>query len=153
MSSAERWVGVLLLLFALLGAGVAWGFRVNFIADPVGPRAFPLAALALIAAGALRMVARPVEERADADESTPDLRIGAALLTMAVVPLLLPTLGFVVAVGAAMWVLAVLMGGRVGPSALAAFGLAGGLFLLFVHGLGVPLPVGSLLALLPGGEG
>ncbi len=153
---AERWAGALLLTVTLLAGIAAWGFRVNFIADPVGPRAFPLVALALMAVGAGWMVWRPegrgmAEAEPEAGEPslprTPILRVLPALLAMALVPVLLPTLGFVVSVGGVMWVLALLMGGRMGPAALAALALAGGLFLLFVYGLGVPLPVGELFLL------
>ena len=140
---AERWVGVVLLLLAVAAAWLARGYRVSFIADPVGPRAFPLLGAALIAIGATRMVARPV---AHAVWPTGGMfvRLAAAATALALYPLLLPLLGFITATGALMWALALLFGGRGVGAAVTAVLIAAGMYALFVYALGVPLPIGRL---------
>lgn len=139
----DRVAGGLLLLLAGAVALAARGFVVGFPADPVGPRAFPLLAAAILALGGLRLVFRPAPDpdwppRGDAR------RLALAAGTLAVYPVLLPFLGFVATTGLVVTALSLLFGGPPVRSVGAAFLFAGGLYLLFVYALGVPLPVGNL---------
>jgi putative tricarboxylic transport membrane protein len=140
---SDRIAGAILLLLA---AGVAWEARtfvVGFPADPVGPRALPLFAASILALGGVRFLLRP-----DPGPSWPDRsdqgRLAAAVGLLAAYPVLLPTLGFVATTGGAVTALSLLFGGPRLRSVGAAFLFAGGLYLLFVQLLGVPLPLGSL---------
>ncbi len=146
----DRVLGVALLL---LGAVVAWESRkfvVGFPADPVGPRALPLFAAALLAVVGLRVLFRP-----ERDPRWPDgasrIRLGLATGALFAYPVLLPVIGFIVTTGTVVLCLSVLFGGPVLRSSLAAFLFAGGLHLLFVHALGVPLPVGTVFTAPLGG--
>jgi len=139
----DRRAGAVILILALSAGGLALGFRVNFMVDPVGPRAFPLVAIGLLLIGAAWMVARPTSD----SEPPPSLPIALAAIALAAVPILISWLGFVVTVGGAMAALAFLMGGRLIASGIAALAMAAALFLLFAYLLGVPLPVGRLFLL------
>jgi len=71
-------------------------------------------------------------------------RIGGAIATFVAYSLLLSPLGFVAATSGAFAGLALLFGGRPIRSAAAGLGFALTLWVLFVHGLGLPLPIGTL---------
>ncbi|TVP44077.1 MAG: tripartite tricarboxylate transporter TctB family protein [Gemmatimonadales bacterium] len=147
----NRVAGAGLLVLAAVAAWLARGYTVNFIADPVGPRAFPWVAAGLIAVGATFMLLRP-EERAGPSLPSGRLRpFLLALVALGLYPVLLPLLGFITTTAGVMWVLARLFGGRAVPSAAASLGLAAAMYLLFVYLLSVPLPLGRLF--LAGGGG
>ena len=142
----DRIAGAVLIL---LGAVVAWvsrGFVVGFPADPVGPRAFPILAAAILALGGAWLLLRPGRDPEWPDR-TDGLRLVGAAGVLLIYPLVLPFLGFVLTTGGVVTGLSLLFGGPPLKSAGAAFLFAGGLYLLFVHLLGVPLPVGSLFLL------
>jgi len=139
----DRVAGGLLLLLSTVVALAARGFVVGFPADPVGPRALPLLAAAILALGGIRLLLRPAPEpewppRRDSS------RLALATGALFVYPIVLPFLGFVTTTGVVVAALSLLFGGPPLRSAGAAFLFAGGLYLLFVHALGVPLPIGSL---------
>jgi putative tricarboxylic transport membrane protein len=142
-AAPERWIGVVLLLLAIAAAWLARGYRVSFIADPVGPRAFPLLGAALIAIGAARMLVRPAV-RAVWPTGGLLARLAAAAAVLALYPLVLPLLGFITATGALMWALALLFGGRGIRALVIAVLIAAAMYALFVYALGVPLPIGRL---------
>jgi putative tricarboxylic transport membrane protein len=139
----DRPVGVALLVIAAITAMAAWGYRVNFIADPVGPRAFPLLGAALIAIGAGRIVWRPATHAALPARATL-ARIAAAAGALAVYPLVLPTFGFIAATGALLAALAALFGARGSHGAVTGFAMAVAFYVLFTYALGVPLPIGRI---------
>ncbi|MGL4318351.1 MAG: tripartite tricarboxylate transporter TctB family protein [Pseudomonas sp.] len=136
---------VWLLVCAFL-AVVAWGFQAPFSYDPVGPRAYPLLLLVLMAVAALWLLCKPSGE--------PTLPISwvlarkvalcvGALLTYA---LLFEPLGFVLSTALAGFSLGLLFGGRLLLSAVS--GLLMGLLLygFFDYLLDVPLPLGVFAA-------
>ncbi len=140
------WAGAILSSFALLYIVAARGFETGFIADPIGPRAFPvgIGLLALLAGLALFLTERGAsKEPMDAPARLRASLLGATLFAYA---LLLEPLGFIVSTLLATTVLVVLFRGR------ALYGLAFGLvvgvvvFFLFGYGLSLPLPVGRLFA-------
>ena len=149
-ASTDRVAGAVLVVAALLVAWVSRGFVVGFPADPVGPRALPLFAAGILAAAAGVLLVRP-----GPDPRWPEahmaLRLGLATLILFAYPALLPLTGFILTTGAAITCLSLLFGGPVLRSAGAAFLFAGGLYLLFVYALGIPLPIGRFF--LVGGEG
>jgi putative tricarboxylic transport membrane protein len=117
---------VWLLVCAFL-AVVAWGFQAPFSYDPVGPRAYPLLLLTLMAASALWL-----------------LCIGA-LLAYA---LLFEPLGFILSTALAGFSLGLLFGGRPLLSAISGALMGVLLYLLFDYLLDVPLPLGLFAAFL-----
>jgi putative tricarboxylic transport membrane protein len=141
--ASDRLAGGGILLLAALVAWESRRFVVGFPADPVGPRALPLFAAALLAASATGLLLRPAP---DPRWPEPHLagRLGAAVLLLLVYPLLLPLVGFTALTGAVVGLLSLLFGGPPLRSFAAAFAFAGGLYLLFVHLLAVPLPIGEL---------
>jgi putative tricarboxylic transport membrane protein len=142
-TTTDRVAGALLVVAALVVAWVSRGFVVGFPADPVGPRALPLFAAGILAAAAGALLVRP-----GPDPRWPEahvaLRMGLATLVLFAYPALLPLTGFILTTGAAITLLSLLFRGPVLRSAGAAFLFAGGLYLLFVYPLGIPLPIGRL---------
>jgi putative tricarboxylic transport membrane protein len=142
-TSTDRVAGAVLVVGALLVAWVSRGFVVGFPADPVGPRALPLFAAGILAVAAGALLLRP-----GPDPRWPEahvaLRLGLATLILFTYPALLPVTGFILTTGAGITLLSLLFRGPVLRSGGAAFLFAGGLYLLFVYALGIPLPIGRL---------
>jgi putative tricarboxylic transport membrane protein len=141
--TTDRVAGAVLVVGAGVVAWVSRGFVVGFPADPVGPRALPLFAAGILAAAAGALLLRPAP-----DPRWPEphvgVRLGLATLILFAYPALLPFTGFILTTGAAIALLSLLFGGPVLRSAGAAFLFTGGLYLLFVYALGIPLPIGRL---------
>ena len=138
---------------ALLAGWEAWGYRVAFVTDAAGPRALPLLAVGLLLAGALALALRPARTTGGGTSQAGGILrpLGAALL-LGAVPVLISWLGFMITAAGAMAGLAMILGAPRSGAIVAGSVTAVGLYLLFVYGLGVPLPVGSLfLAPAPGG--
>ena len=138
--------GAVVAAVALLYLFMAREFRIAFIADPIGPRAFPvgIGILALLAGIALFFSSEgegeaPLDVFARLRASV----LAASLLAYAV---LLEPLGFIASTTLETMVLVVLFRGR--PLHGLAFGLLTGfaLFLLFGYGLSIPLPAGRLFS-------
>ncbi|MEO4047475.1 tripartite tricarboxylate transporter TctB family protein [Pseudomonas sp. CAU 1711] len=138
---------VWLLVCAFL-AVIAWGFQAPFSYDPVGPRAYPLLLLTLMAAAALWLLCKP------SDEPTPPiswplaLRVGLCVAALLAYALLFESLGFILSTALAGFALGLLFGGRPLPSALSGALMGGLLYLLFDYLLDVPLPLGLFAAFL-----
>lgn len=141
--TTDRVAGALVVVGAVLVAWASRGFVVGFPADPVGPRALPLFSAAILALSALFVLARP-----GPDPRWPEVhvlgRLALATLILFAYPAVLPLTGFVVSTGLAVVLLSLLFGGPPLRSSAAAFLFAGGLYLLFVYALGIPLPIGRL---------
>lgn len=164
MSEDRRW-GVAILVMAVAIGLESLSFIPSFQTDPLGPKAFPLFSALLLAAGASWTVFRPARPPAPAEAETlhdevqtqPDeveaLSGGSEALPGAVwlaagsfvaYALLLEPLGFFTATLAEFVALSLLFGGRALRSALTGAVFVGALYLLFVQGLGLTLPTGSL---------
>ena len=145
------------VLSAVAIALEATTFDVAFPTDPLGPKAFPLvaAALLVLGGGALVREARREEQAAKGSEATvadgpaaegPAVGSGRAIalatLSFVVYAFLLAPLGFVPATTLEFAVLARLFGGPLGRGAAAGLVFAVALYALFVYGLGLPLPLG-----------
>ena len=138
---------VLLVVCAGL-AIMAWPYQAAFSYEPVGPRAFPLLMLALMALGLIYMIFRPSpvvhsEEDPQLDRQTLT-KIGLCVLLLLVFAGTFEPLGFIlssVLVGIPM---ARLYGGRWLPSIVIISLMSVALYLLFDKAMDVPLPLGLL---------
>ncbi|MBS7661544.1 tripartite tricarboxylate transporter TctB family protein [Pseudomonas lalucatii] len=131
---------VWLLLCAGL-AVLAWGFQAPFSYDPVGPRAYPLLLLGLMAAGSLWLLFKPgaTQLRLHLPSVKRTLLCVLALLAYA---LLFEALGFVLSTALATFALGLLFTGRLLPCAISGLLMGVLLFGLFDLVLDVPLPLG-----------
>ncbi len=135
--------GIWLLVCAFL-AVTAWSFQAPFSYDPVGPRAYPLLLLALMASAALWLLLKPL------GETTPPIswhlarKVGLCVLALLAYALLFEPLGFILSTALTGFVLGLLFSGR--PLQSAISGILMGLLLygLFDYLLDVPLPLGVL---------
>ena len=138
---------VLLVVCAGL-AIMAWPYQAAFSYEPVGPRAFPLLMLALMALGLIYMIFRPSpvvhsEEDPQLDRQTLTT-IGLCVLLLLVFAGTFEPLGFILSsilIGIPM---ARLYGGRWMPSVVIISVMSVGLYLLFDKAMDVPLPLGLL---------
>ena len=129
-----------LLLCAVLSV-LAWGFQAPFAYDPVGPRAYPLLLLSLMAAGSLWLVFKPgqLELRFNLQTIKRGLLCICVLLSYA---LLFESLGFVISTALGAFALGLLFSGRVLPCAISGVLMGVVLYSLFDLLLDVPLPLG-----------
>ena len=137
----DRLFGAVWLLLCAGLAVIAWGFQAPFSYDPVGPRAYPLLLLVLMAAGSLWLILRPshLEHLLTRHQS---LRALLCVLVLLAYALLFEPLGFIPSTALAATVLGLLFGGR--PLACVISGVLMGvlLYVLFDLLLDVPLPLG-----------
>jgi putative tricarboxylic transport membrane protein len=141
---SQRLAGLACVLVAVAVALIARTFRVGFVTDPIGPRALPWLAAALLGLGGAVLALRPGAEP-DWSPAGPTRRaIAATPVSFALYAILIGPLGFVLATTLLMTVLARMFGGRLVPGLLAGAAFSGVMWLLFVAGLGVPLPGGIL---------
>lgn len=129
------------LLFCACLAVLAWGFQAPFAYDPVGPRAYPLLLLSLMAAGSIWLLLKPglLEQRLNPTAALRALLCIAALLAYA---LLFEVLGFVISTTLATFAIGLLFTGRLLPCAISGVLMGALLYVLFDHLLDVPLPLG-----------
>lgn len=129
-----------LLLCAWL-AVVAWGFQAPFSYDPVGPRAYPLLLLGLMAAGSLWLLYKPglLGQQLHVPST---LRAALCVLALLVYALLFEPLGFILSTALAGFALGVLFTGRLVPCAISGVLMGALLYGLFDYLLDVPLPLG-----------
>ena len=141
---SDRIVGVLLLLLSI-GYGLE-ALRLQadtgYLADPLGPRAFPLLLAAGLAVLSLYLISRP-----NLDPAWPPPRVLrgqlAMLVSFVVYSYALAPLGFLLATTLEMAFLSRLFGASWRTGLQGGLGLAVVLYVIFVFGLGIPLPLGS----------
>ncbi len=140
---SDRIAGLAAVLASLAIAVETRAFTVEFLSDPLGPKALPLFAAALLGGGGLLVVLKP-----EADPDWPDragrVRAAVAGLSFLAYAWLLSPLGFVLATALEGAVLARAFGGKIGQCLVAGVAIAATLYALFGWALGVPLPEGSL---------
>jgi len=129
------------LLFCAVLAVLAWGFQAPFAYDPVGPRAYPLLLLSLMALGSMWLIYKPgmLEQRLNLQALKRALLCILALLTYA---LLFEILGFVISTALGTFALGLLFTGRLLPCAISGVLMGVVLYSLFDLLLDVPLPLG-----------
>ncbi|MBU1332388.1 MAG: tripartite tricarboxylate transporter TctB family protein [Gammaproteobacteria bacterium] len=134
------------LLFCACLAVIAWGFQAPFAYDPVGPRAYPLLLLALMAAGSAWLVFKP-GEAVEMLSRRALQRAGLCILTLLAYAVLFEPLGFILSTALATFVLGLLFTGRVLPCLVSGVLMGVLLYALFDYALDVPLPLGVFEAL------
>ncbi|EIK98167.1 membrane protein TctB [Pseudomonas sp. M47T1] len=144
----QRLFAIALLLACAALAAMAWPYQAAFSYEPVGPRAFPLLMLGLMAAALLYLSIHPTAI-AHSDEEPPLDRATLGKIAACVALLLVfagtfESLGFVLASMLAGIPMARLYGGRWLPGAVIISLLSIGLYLLFDRAMDVPLPLGLL---------
>ncbi|ERI53586.1 membrane protein [Pseudomonas sp. EGD-AK9] len=141
--------GITLLLCCVL-AFLAWGYSASFSYEPVGPKAFPLLLLLLIAFGCVQLLLKP---SSDTHGEEPPLNREVMFKALAFLGLMIgyavlfETLGFIPASVLFGIGMARLYGGSWLQSLISGVVLALGLYLLFDRALAVPLPLGILATL------
>ena len=137
------------LLVVCAGLAImAWPYQAAFSYEPVGPRAFPLLMLALMALGLIYMIFRPSpvvhsEEDPQLDRQTLT-KIGLCVLLLIVFAGTFEPLGFILSSALVGIPMARLYGGRWLPGILIISLMSVGLYLLFDKAMDVPLPLGLL---------
>jgi putative tricarboxylic transport membrane protein len=134
---------VVVAAVALVYLNEARSFDAGFIADPIGPRAFPfvIGALAL-AASAFLFRQRP--EPRELPDGSFVLRAAILVLALTGYVLALDEAGFVLATTLLMTVLVWIFRGRLLPGAAGALLLSFVVYALFVYAFSIPLPFGRL---------
>ena len=140
--ASDRIFGAVVTLVALAYIASATQIQTSFMADPVGPRTFPIIIGAVAALCGLIVVLRP-----DPDPEWPELATLGALVVAVVVLVAyayaLKPLGFLIPTAIAAGILSYQISPRAVPAVLAGIGLSLGLFVIFKFALGlglVPLP-------------
>ncbi|MFC3814480.1 tripartite tricarboxylate transporter TctB family protein [Lysobacter sp. GCM10012299] len=136
------------LLACIAFAVIGWDYQAEFSYEPVGPRAYPLLCLCLMALGLAWMIVRPPALKHDED----DAPIDASLLSKAALCIglllayagLFEPLGFILSSALAGSFIALLYGGRPLRAVITCTLLSAGLYVLFDRLLEVPLPLGVL---------
>ena len=144
----QRFFASALLIVCAGLAAMAWPYQAAFSYEPVGPRAFPLLMLALMATGLVYMIFRPSPIAHSEDDPQLDrqtlTKIGLCVALLLVFAGTFEALGFILSsilVGIPM---ARLYGGRWLPSIVIISLMSVGLYLLFDKAMDVPLPLGLL---------
>ncbi|WP_185803097.1 tripartite tricarboxylate transporter TctB family protein [Pontivivens nitratireducens] len=142
--ASDRIFGLVALFVALAYIASATQIQTSFLADPVGPRAFPILVGAVAALSALAMIVRP-----DPDPAWPTGRTWVSLVVAVLVLVgyayTLKPLGFIVPTAIAAGVLSYQLSPRPVAAAVTGVALSVGLFVLFRYALGlglIPLPKG-----------
>lgn len=136
--ASDRLFGLVALFVALAYIASATQIQTSFLADPVGPRSFPILVGAVAAISSLVMIFRP-----DPDPDWPVLRTWGSL-AVAVVVLVgyaysLKPMGFIVPTAIAAAILSYQISPNRKMAALSGAGLSVGLFILFKFALGLGL--------------
>ncbi|MBB2494804.1 tripartite tricarboxylate transporter TctB family protein [Aquipseudomonas ullengensis] len=132
---------VWLLVCAFL-AVVAWGFQAPFTYDPVGPRAYPLLLLTLMAAAALWLLCKPASEPTLPISWVLARKVALCVAALLAYAMLFEPLGFVLSTALAGFSLGLLFNGRVLLSAVSGLLMGVLLYGFFDYLLDVPLPLG-----------
>ena len=135
---SDRIFGLVALFVALAYIASATQIQSSFLADPVGPKAFPILIGIVAALCSLVMILRP--------DPDPDWPVGATWISLliAVVVLVgyayaLKPMGFIIPTAIAASVLSYQISPRPLPAALSGVGLSVGLFILFKYALDLGL--------------
>ena len=138
MIRSDRLFGLIVLIVALAYGASATRIETSFLADPVGPKAFPIIIAAIAALCALVFLFKP-----DEDPEWPDLwtfgRIGIALLVLFGYATTLKPLGFIIPTAIASGLLSYQIQDRVKTALLTGAGLSLGLFFIFRYVLDLSL--------------
>lgn len=136
--ASDRIFGLVAALLALAYIAGAFQIQTSFLADPVGPKTFPILIGTVGAIAAMFMVLRP-----DPEPEWPAMRTFGALIFAVIVLVAyayaLKPMGFLIPTAFAAGILSYQISPRAVPAALAGAGLSGGLYVLFKFALGLGL--------------
>ncbi|MEM7022992.1 MAG: tripartite tricarboxylate transporter TctB family protein [Pseudomonadota bacterium] len=136
--TSDRIFGLVILAVALGFIASATQIQTSLLADPIGPRTFPMLVGGISAICALYMILRP-----DPEPGWPAwhtfLKLGAALAVLVGYAYTLIPLGFLIPTAIASGLLSYQIQPRAGQAALAGVGLSVGLFVIFKYALGLGL--------------
>jgi putative tricarboxylic transport membrane protein len=136
--SSDRIFGLVASLLALAYIAGATQIQTSFLADPVGPKTFPIMIGVVGAISGMFMVLRP-----DPEPDWPALRtIGAlafAVLVLVGYAYALKPGGFLLPTAVTAGILSYQISPKAGPAAIAGIGLSIGLFIIFKFALGLGL--------------
>ena len=136
--TSDRIFGLVMLVVALTFMVSATQIQTSFLADPVGPKTFPLLIGAVGAISSLIMIFRP-----DPNPTWPALKtwgsLAIAALVLVACAYALKPLGFILPAALAAAVLSYQISSRPVPAIMAGAGLSIGLFVLFRYALGLSL--------------
>lgn len=139
----DRLTGGLILILSLGYAYQAKSFNVGFLADPIGPKAFPLIIAAFLFLTSLYLVVRP-----DPEPEWPVKGVwvneGLVLLSFVLYAYALVPLGFLLSTTLQVTFLAFMFKGKIWKGLAAALVASIVLYSIFVYLLGIPLPVGKV---------
>lgn len=139
----DRITGGLLLLITLGYAYMGYHFKVGFMADPIGPKAFPLLIAGLLFLFILYILIRP-----DPEPQWPGLKIwlnmALVLFSLVIYAYALVPLGFIATTTLEVTILAVIFKGQLWKGIIASLVLSLTLYAGFVFLLDIPLPVGKI---------
>ncbi|MDF1525009.1 MAG: tripartite tricarboxylate transporter TctB family protein [bacterium] len=139
----DRLTGGLLLVLSLGYAYQAKSFDVGFMADPIGPKAFPLIIAAFMFLISLYLIFKP-----DPEPEWPVQRVwvnkGLVLLSFVLYAYALVPLGFLLSTTLQVTFLAFMFKGKIWKGLAAAVAASLILYSIFVFLLGIPLPVGKI---------
>lgn len=128
--ASDRIFGLVMLLVALGYIASATQIQTNFLADPVGPKAFPIGIGVVAALCALYMIVKP-----DPDPEWPSVTgwgaLAIATATLTIYAYLLKPLGFIVPTIFAAGIISYMISPRIPTAIIAGLGLAFGLFFVF----------------------
>ncbi len=135
---SDRIFGLVVLMTALAYIASATQIQTSFLADPVGPKAFPILVGIIASISSLFLILRP-----DPDPDWPTRKTFGALLIAVIVLVvyayLLKPLGFIIPTAITAAILSYQISPRPGPAVAAGAGLSVGLFVLFKFALGLGL--------------
>ena len=146
---SERILGGLLLLVSVTGIWIARSFEAPFSYEPVGPRAFPILILTLLALSALALMIGKRSETQWAPKPVL-LRIGALFMIVLVYAWFFDKLGFILSTLLMVIPVARFFNASWTQAIIGGVALGGGLFILFDRLLDVALPTGLWLNTLLG---
>ena len=136
--ASDRIFGLVTLFIALAYMASATQIQTSFLADPVGPKSFPMLIGGVAAISALFMIFRP-----DPDPVWPMARTFVSLFVAVLVLVLyayaLKPFGFIIPTAIAAGILSYQISPSPKPAAMAGVGLSVGLFVLFKFALGLGL--------------
>ena len=136
--ASDRIFGLVAALVALAFIASATQIQTSFLADPVGPKAFPIGIGIVAALCGLFMVFKP-----DPEPAWPALKtfgaIGLAVIVLVLYAFALTPLGFLVPTALAAGILSYQISPNAKNAALSGLGLSVGLFILFKFALGLGL--------------
>ncbi len=139
----DRATGVFLLLFAVWYSYQTTNFKVGFMTDPVGPKAFPLILAFLMGLLSIYLIVRP-DPNPDWPAADTWLRMGMITLTFIGYAYLMVPIGFVPATTLEMVALALIFRGPLVKAIIGSFVFSLLLYGLFDYVLDLSLPTGQI---------